>query len=546
MIKYIYKKNRLFMTLSLFFMVVLSAYFTFRSYFLTYMTDLLLKNDQNIDITVVIWQAVILVVIVFPLLLGSNIVSQHFEFIAERNIEKDIARKLIKKHQSTSEVLNIYNKDIKIITEKYISNIGQSIYIVINFLFAFTYLSSISLSIVLIISATVIVLVIINQFFAKKLAVSLQKLQKSNANMIRIVNGVFNCIQTINIFSAQEFILKKLDNSFENKLKRNKNYGVVNSLMIGINGFFSFAIQMGAIIASFIFVYYNKMTVGQVLSIITLLSYITNPLSSLMQCKNDMDSTKNIRIKLENILNEQSNEEIKEIGEHAIVFNSVKFSYDENEFIDDINLEFLMNGKYLIVGESGSGKSTLLKLILKEYAPTSGCISYNNKNIIDFNAPTWYNKIGYCSQKVEILPGTITENIVLSEKYDNKKLDSVVKILNLGYLRDKFDNEINESISNFSGGELQRIAIARMLYKNAPILLFDEFTSSLDNSNSFKIEKELLEINNKLIINVSHRIHLVLLEKYDKILIMDKGKIKCFGNYKDVVDELHLYVSNEE
>ncbi len=546
MIKYVYKNNKLFLALSLFFMVVLSAYFVFRSYFITYITDLLLVNDPDTDISAVIWKAVTLVAVVFPLLIGSNIVYLYYEFIAERNIEKDIAQKIIKKQQSISEVLTIYNKDIKIIAEKYISNVTQCIYIAINFLFAFTYLSSISLPIVLTISGSVIILVVINQLFAKRLAGSLEKLQESNANLIRVVNGVFNSIQTVNIFFAQGFVLKKLNNSFENKLDRNKNYGAIKSLMIAINGFLSFAIQMGAIIASFVFVYYGKMTVGQVLSIVTLLSYITNPLSSLMQCKNDMDSTKNIRDKLENILNEQHNEEIREIGEHDIIFNSVDFSYDENEFIDSINLKFLMNGKYLIVGESGCGKSTLLRLILKEYDPTSGFISYNNKNIKELSLPTWYNKIGYCNQKIEILPGTITENIVLCESYDREKFKSIVKVLNLEYLSDKFDSEVNESTSNFSGGELQRIAIARMLYKNAPILLFDEFTSSLDNYNSFNIEKELLEIDNKLIINVSHRIHLELLDKYDKILIMENGKIKRFGNHSEVAQDLRLYVSNAQ
>ena len=109
----------------------------------------------------------------------------------------------------------------------------------------------------------------------------------------------------------------------------------------------------------------------------------------------------------------------------------------------------------------------------------------------------------------------------------------------------KLDNDIHEDLSNFSGGELQRVAIARMLYKDSPILIFDEFSSSLDNVNAHNIEERLLGIKDKLLISVTHRIHRSLLHRYEKVIIIENGEIVHFASPDEIYREMQNYISTE-
>lgn len=237
--------------------------------------------------------------------------------------------------------------------------------------------------------------------------------------------------------------------------------------------------------------------------------------------------------------------EIKEEESHnlrswnKIKFENVSFEYDKNErILQDFNLEIRKGEKIGIVGFSGSGKSTFFKLLLKLYLPTSGKILFNNETIQKIKRKSLLNKISYVPQEVELFNLSIKENIKIASKANNSKRYSealtssltkdVLKKLPTGDM-----TVLGEKGTRISGGEKQRIGIARALYKDSEIIILDEATSNLDFNTEKKIQDNLLKIGNKTLIVSAHR--LSTLQKMDRIIYLEKGKIVEQGNFKELL-----------
>jgi ABC-type multidrug transport system fused ATPase/permease subunit len=220
--------------------------------------------------------------------------------------------------------------------------------------------------------------------------------------------------------------------------------------------------------------------------------------------------------------------------EKNIIFKNVSFSYDDKSIvaIEDLNLKINKNEIIGIIGESGSGKSTFVDLLSGLLAPTHGKILADNNEDIAQNYAGWQKNIGYVSQNIFLLDDTIKNNILFSK--NNKDVDTnlVNSILQKSGLK-KFvenlpnglDTNIGELGSKLSGGEIQRIGIARVLYKNPKILIFDESTNALDSENELKILKTIENLKGKCtIFLISHK--KINLDICDVVLELKDGIIK--------------------
>ena len=206
-----------------------------------------------------------------------------------------------------------------------------------------------------------------------------------------------------------------------------------------------------------------------------------------------------------------------------IKLNDLCFSYDSKKVFNNLNLKFEKGKKYLIKGESGVGKSTLLKLIMHYLECEKGVIEIDGVNIKKFTDSQLDQIIGYMSQDVYLINDTIKNNItLLNNKYSNEEIQNIINICGLSDLINELPNKENEIIkedgNNLSGGEKQRIALARVLIRNLPILLLDEYSASLDEENSKMIEDIILNMENITVINVSHKINTNNLNRYDEII----------------------------
>lgn len=183
-------------------------------------------------------------------------------------------------------------------------------------------------------------------------------------------------------------------------------------------------------------------------------------------------------------------------------------------------MNFLKNKKYAIVGNSGCGKSTIVKLLLNYYDNYKGNIFINDVNLNEIDMSSVYSHLSMVHQIVH-----------------EAGLDHFVESL-----PDGLDTVINENGNNISGGEKQRISIARTLLKNADLLIYDEPTSNLDHVTAKEVEKNLLNRNNTCIM-ITHRLEDNLLERFDEILVLDHGTIVESGTFKVLLDRKGVFYS---
>lgn len=208
---------------------------------------------------------------------------------------------------------------------------------------------------------------------------------------------------------------------------------------------------------------------------------------------------------------ELTQEMINKSLDPLINIENLKFSYDDKPILDNVNLEIKRNEIVGIEGASGSGKSTLLKLIMRFWNIDGGKIEIAGHNLLDINTKSLYKNIGYMTQTTELFEGSIRDNLLIAkpDATDEEINEALKKASILDYilkLKDGLDTFTKELGDNFSGGERQRIGLARCFLKDAPILILDEPTSNLDALNESIILKSIVEnMKDKTIILVSHR-----------------------------------------
>ncbi len=234
-----------------------------------------------------------------------------------------------------------------------------------------------------------------------------------------------------------------------------------------------------------------------------------------------------------------------------IVLDGVSFSYtDGEETLSDINLCFRENTVNAIVGASGSGKSTLANLIMGFWPPDSGTISIGGQKLSDMSEKALSSLVAIVQQEVFLFNLSIEENIRIGkpgathdeivEAAKKAQIHGLIMSLPQGY-----GTLAGEAGVKFSGGEKQRISIARMILKNAPIIILDEATAAIDSSNEYLIQKAISNLGeNKTLIMIAH--HLNTITNADQIVVMDEGRIVEAGRHGELLSACPLYAEMVE
>jgi len=233
----------------------------------------------------------------------------------------------------------------------------------------------------------------------------------------------------------------------------------------------------------------------------------------------------------------------------AIAFKNVAFKYPEAEecVLEDINFEICKGETAAFIGATGSGKSTLLKLITRSYDVTKGQLLIDGKNVKDYSEATLVKKIGYTLQKATLLSGSIASNIAFGVKKIEPVQEEIKTASELAQaeefiskLEDGYDSVITQGATNVSGGQRQRLSIARTLFRNSNILIFDDSFSALDYKTDRLLRQALKTARQgvtKLI--VAQRVSTI--KDADKIIVLDEGRIVGVGKHHDLLETCHVY-----
>jgi subfamily B ATP-binding cassette protein MsbA len=234
------------------------------------------------------------------------------------------------------------------------------------------------------------------------------------------------------------------------------------------------------------------------------------------------------------------------INDGEIIFNNVSFQYEEkNQILNSINITFAGKKMTALVGHSGAGKSTILNLIPRFYNVNSGDIKIDNQSIYKSSIHSLRKHISLVSQDITLFDDTVKNNIAYANL--NAPMDEIVDAARQSFadefinkLPKKYDTIIGENGVRLSGGEKQRLSIARALLKKSPIILLDEATSSLDADTEYKIQKAIaFLVQGRTTIVIAHRLSTII--NSDKIIVLNKGNVSDVGTHEELLNKSKIY-----
>lgn len=236
----------------------------------------------------------------------------------------------------------------------------------------------------------------------------------------------------------------------------------------------------------------------------------------------------------------------------TVEFNHVSFGYPstENLVLDDVSFLIVPGSKLALVGENGAGKSTLIKLLLRQYLPTKGTITINGIDIKDVEQKSYYEAISNLSQEFLMINHlTIKDNLLMGieRKVEAQEIEAMTTMVGatnfISKLKHKYDQRLDPSFDDgtgLSGGQLQRLGVARSLLRNGDLMILDEPTSAIDAKAEYLIFNNIYKSHEaKTTLIVSHRFSTV--RKAEKIIVMENGKIIEYGSHEELLNHKGLY-----
>lgn len=353
-----------------------------------------------------------------------------------------------------------------------------------------------------------------------------------------------SCFRLIRMFQMKEKVRKAHDDAcqqMEEKKCRQQILMAQKSCVMSLTGLGSTVLIM---MAAAYLALKGAVSVGFVLAAGQLIGKITYPVTVLPGIIMNYKSAKPIEERLSiydaGKIREGKKEKTDEI--QKLVVENVTFAYPNGtrNSLEGVSAYFDTGKKYLLVGESGSGKTTLLQLLTDCFDSYAGNVLIDGTELRSFSEESICRKIGVMTQEVFLFQDTLRQNLALYGDFSDAEIKDALKRAGLDgegkLFPDGLDTMIEENGRNFSGGERQRIALARVLLHGFSWLFFDEFTSNLDVHNALLVEEQLLRLEGITLLTVSHHLNDRIARMYDEILVLDSGKIVEKGTFEELME----------
>ncbi len=505
----------------------------------------------------------ILIVIAFAIKGSSLYLAKVIMIRVAEEVRKDIQTdmfasiikadtKLVDNKHSGKFVTNLTN-DVTMITNLVstaILNLFKDSFTLIGLLFVMFY-QNWKLSLV------AIILIPLASFWAKTLGKRIGKVTTQQMTEAATLNSylieIFKNHKLMKIFQKEEFEKKRANEYIENLKEKSKK---ITEIFVRASPIMEFL--TGIMIALLIFIS-AKLIANKELEISNFFSFLAammlayQPVRSLatlnITVQQGLSGAKRVLPVIDNIPEVQEKKDSKDLdlNHGQIDFENVKFGYhdEQKQILNSINLKIEGKKMTALVGHSGAGKSTILNLIPRFYNVKSGDIKIDNQSIYDATIFSLRKNISLVSQDTTLFDDTIKNNIAYANL--DASMKEIEEAANYSFanefiekLPSKFETKIGENGVKLSGGEKQRLSIARAILKKSPIILLDEATSSLDAETESKIQKAINFLTKgRTTIVIAHRLSTIL--NSDKIYVIDKGEVVGEGNHEELMKSSEIY-----
>ena len=441
-----------------------------------------------------------------------------------------------------SYYVSIMQRDVKKISTDYFDSVCGIYRVTTSFIVTVIALIGVNPVICLINVLIAMFSVFIPKIFQERLKKNSSQASTASAEYQSVISDALIGFNTIKLYSVFSKIKKQTEERNETSEEAECNLVKTNYRIAYISIICSQVGYVMTIITSAVFVYLGKINIGTILALSQLIGGILAPfqevpmfITSLKSVSVVVDKLKKYsEVDFDNVAETQPLDE-----DYTLKAENVQVCFGDKKVLKDVEVEFKQGKKYIIMGDSGCGKSTLVKLFLKMSENTKGRVLLGNKNISDIPDKQLYSVVNYMQQEVFLFDDTIRNNITLFKNYSDEELQKAIDKSGLteyiGDLEDGVNTRINGNGYNLSGGEKQRIGIARALLAGAKVFILDEITSNLDVSKERYIEELIMNIEGVTVIMITHRINDATLNKADEVLVMKSGRIQERGTFSDLM-----------
>ncbi len=486
---------------------------------------------------------ILLICIVYAVLLGLAVFCtgrQKSRCImnAMTALKKDVMSAILNKEivsyqaEAKGAYLSMLGHNISLVEENYFKNFFTIYESLLGMLLAAIVLFVTNPIVALFSLACTCIPTAIPKLFAKKLSAMQSKTAEKASEFQTQVSEILDGYELIKNYSIEEQMQKRYQEQLRQaELCKYKRECIMAQLQ-GIANTASILTQFLIMLFAGFLATKGYITLGSIVAVTQLSGQVITPASQLTAMFGLLTSIRPVSEKITELVRENDTPlpiDDSKTEEHDISFRDVSFSYGEQPVLKHIHLTLEKGKKYALTGNSGSGKSTLLKLLMQYYPTYEGQILIDETELKEYGC--FFKECAYVGQEVFLLNDTIEHNICLYQEPDTERLAYAIQESGLESVLEQTDKGVHamtgENGSNFSGGERQRIAIARALYHNKKILLFDEATSALDSDMAEKIGNLILNLRGVTCLFVSHKLSASCVKRYDGIIRLSAGTISA-------------------
>ena len=473
---------------------------------------------------------------------GEKIKAENIKHIMlhiREGIMNGILNKNIAELQNTNsaEYITLLNQNLSVFEENYLKNLLSIYESLVGILIAVVLLIYINPIIAVISIIAMAIPSLIPKLFGSRLGKLQGGIMQCATDYNVKIKDILNGYEVIKAYQMDD-VMSKRHIETAAKLEQSK-VSSANAMawLYGLANMSSITVQFLIMTLCGVFAVRGFITIGSIIAVTQLTGQVISPAFQLSTKFSQLKSTKPICDQIHAVI--ESSHHLDDVSrpkemEHSLKLEDLSFSYGDTPVIKNVKTQFDFGKKYAIVGRSGSGKSTLLKILAGYYRDYTGSVDVDG-------VMNQLCSLSLISQNIFLFDDTVRNNITLYREYPAEALDEAIRMAGLketiDNLEEGLDTKVEENGSRFSGGEKQRIAIARALLHNKSLLLLDEATSSLDNECAREIEESILGLNNITCIAVTHKLYSNVLQKYDKIFVMNEGKIVEQGTFQELMEK---------
>lgn len=360
-----------------------------------------------------------------------------------------------------------------------------------------------------------------------------------------------NEIRLVKSSNAENYEAKSGNQMVNNLFKIGLKEAIYDSIASPLMGTVMMALMVGVLAYGAHRVATGTMTIGTMFAFLMYLFQIIGPVSMMARLFTDLSKANGATDRIQELMSELEENftagKTYDVAGKPLQMQNVNFAYEKSQpILKDVSFTANPNSTVAFVGPSGSGKSTIFSLIERYYQPTSGKITIGDMEIDQISLENWRKQIGFVSQDSAIMAGTIRHNLTygLNDNYTNEQLWQVLKLAYAdGFVKemsDGLDTQVGERGVKVSGGQRQRLAIARAFLRDPKILMFDEATASLDSESEAMVQKALAKLmKGRTTLTIAHRLSTIV--DSDDIYFIDHGKVLGHGTHEELLKELPLY-----